>query len=100
MKKRLNVQLSPEEYEKVRYWADIKGVSLSDYVRDALDMSYKYHCGDFDLPDITIGRINQLVDIITSLSSNIKNLEEITVNGFDSLISLTRGDNYLLEEDE
>lgn len=97
-KKRLNVELDLEDYEKLKYWSDIKEVSLSDYVRDSLEMSYRYHCGDFNLPDVTIGRINQLIDIVGILSNDINNLQEITVAGFDSLTGLTRGENYLLEE--
>ena len=41
----------------------------------------------------------QFVELITSLNSNVSNLEEVTVTGFNSLISLTRGDNYLLDDD-
>lgn len=98
-KKRLNVELDLEDYEKVKYWADIKGLSISDYARGALDLSYKFYCGDFDLPNVTIARINQLIDIIGILSNDIENLQDITISGFDSLTSLTRGDgNYLIED--
>ena len=44
--------------------------------------------------------MNQLVDVVTNLSSNIKSLEDVTVSGFDSLLGLTRGDNYLLEHED
>ena len=43
-------------------------------------------------------RLNQLVDVVALLSSNVKNLESVVVSGFDSLVGLTRGDNYLLDE--
>ena len=40
------------------------------------------------------------MDLVTGLSSNIKSLEDVTVSGFDSLLGLTRGDNYLLEQED
>ena len=31
---------------------------------------------------------------------NVASLENVTVHGFDSLLNLTRGDNYLLDEED
>ena len=80
--KRMTVRLDSAEYETVRFWASKIGISENDFVR------------------AEIQRLNQLIDLIGSLSSNISNLEDVTVSGFQSLISLTRGDNYLLDNDD
>ncbi len=52
------------------------------------------------MPTPKIQRLNQLADTISVLSLSIQSLEKIITSGFDSLISLTRGDNYLLEDDD
>ena len=56
--------------------------------------------GDYDLPKAEILRLNQLIEIISVLSSDVQSLESVTIHGFDSLLNLTRGDNYLLEEED
>ena len=55
---------------------------------------------DYDLPTLETRRLNQIVDALTTLSHNVQSLESVTTSGFDSLLGLTRGDNYLLETDE
>lgn len=53
-----------------------------------------------DLPTLEIARLNQLIDQMKSLSTNVANPEAVTINGFDSLMGLTRGDNYLLDAED
>lgn len=98
MSKRMTVRLSDAEFETVRFWAAKQGISENDFVREAIELNIRHANGDYDLPTAEIQRLNQLIEIIGSLSSNISNLEDVTVNGFNSLISLTRGDNYLMND--
>ena len=72
---------------------------MNEYILEAIDRQIAYENRDYDLPTAEINRLNQLTDLILTLSSNVKNLEDVTISGFDSLLGLTRGDNYLLEED-
>lgn len=55
--------------------------------------------GDFDIPTAEQMRLNQIIDGLAALSSNVESLESVMHSGFDSLIGLTRGDNYLLDEE-
>ena len=98
--KRMTVRLDSAEYETVRFWASKIGISENDFVREAISLKIRHANGDYDLPTAEIQRLNQLIDLIGSLSSNISNLEDVTVSGFQSLISLTRGDYYLLDNDD
>jgi hypothetical protein len=98
--KRMTVRLDSAEYETVRFWSSKIGISENDFVREAIALKIRHANGDYDLPTAEIQRLNQLIDLIGSLSSNISNLEDVTVSGFQSLISLTRGDNYLLDNDD
>ena len=96
----MTVRLDSAEYETVRFWSSKIGISENDFVREAIALKIRHANGDYDLPTAEIQRLNQLIDLIGSLSSNISNLEDVTVSGFQSLISLTRGDNYLLDNDD
>lgn len=99
--KRITATIDANVYDKLQYIADKKGVSLSDILRDAIDLKIRYENEDYyPLAKLEAERINQLVDHISILSSNIKNLENLTIEGFSSLINITRGDNYLFEEEE
>lgn len=97
---RMTVRVSEEDYQKLMYWAARREMSANEYMALCLDEMIKKENGDYDLPNANIARLNQLIDVVESLSSNVKSLESVTVSGFDSLLGLTRGDNYLLEQDE
>lgn len=95
---RFTATVDDELYEHVTYWAKKRGITINELLRDAL-MLYVAHANkDYDLPELEIRRLNQLIDNISVLSSNVDSLEKVVVSGFDSLLSLTRGDNYLLDD--
>lgn len=97
---RMTLRLSEEDFQNLTYWAKKKQMSANEYMEEALKNAIKRENGDYDLPTAEIARLNQLIDVITVLSTNIKSLEDVTVSGFDSLLGLTRGDNYLLEHED
>lgn len=97
---RLTAVIEDNDYERVRYWAEKKGMSMNDYVRYAVLEAIKREYKDYDIPTMEIARLNQLVDSLSALSFNVGNLEHIVSSGFDSLFRLTRGDNYLMDDDE
>ena len=97
---RFTASVDDETYQNVNYWAKKKNISVNELLRDAIFLYIAHQNKDYDIPTLEIQRLNQLIDSITILSSNISSLEKVTVSGFDSLITLTRGDNYLLEEED
>ena len=107
---RFTAVVDDEMYHNVRYWANKRGISVNDLLRDRCKrqpehlpqgISYIARANkDYDLPTLEVQRLNQLIDGFNALSSNINSLEKIVTSGFDSLVSLTRGDNYLLEDDD
>lgn len=99
--KRITATLDIDTYDKIVYIAEKKGISISDILREAIDLKIRYENEDYyPLAKLEAERINQLVDHISILSSNIKNLENLTIEGFSSLINITKGDNYLYDEEE
>ena len=87
-------------YERLVYWADKKGVSINQYLGDSIARSIAWENQDYPLPTLEQARLNQLIDQMAVLSSNVKSMEGVLVSGMDSLLGLTRGDNYLLDHQE
>lgn len=99
MSHRLTVRLDDSDYEKIAHWANKEGRSVSEFMAEAALFRINYMLMDYPLAPLEVQRLNQLVDIIAGLSSNVHNLERVVTSGFDSMVSLTKGDNYLLDED-
>lgn len=97
---RITATVSEDDFQQMTYWAKRRGVSLNEYFKDAVEEKIKRENGDYDLPTLEQQRLNQLTDVVTVLSSNVQSLEQVVTSGFDSLIGLTRGDNYLLQNED
>lgn len=98
--KAMTIRLDVDTMERIEYWAARRQMSKNEYIAAAIDHMIAWENKDYDLPTAEIQRLNQLVDLVMSLNSNVRSLEQMTQSGFDSLLGLTRGDNYLLEQDE
>lgn len=98
--RRVTVTLTPDMYQQLSYWAQKKGISINQYLFDAIQKSIAWENQDYPLPTLEQARLNQLIDAMAAMSSNVKSLESVVVSGFDSLLGLTRGDNYLLEHED
>ena len=95
---RVTAVIDDDTLKQVQYWADKKEMSINEFVRYAIDLTIKRCNGDYDLPTLEQARLNQLVDEIKILSFNAANLEHIVTSGFDNLLRLTRGENYLMDD--
>lgn len=99
--KRVTATIDQDTYDKLSYIADKKGISVSEALREGIDLLIRYVNEDYyPLAKLEAERINQLTENIVTLNANIKNLENVTIEGFSSLLSMTRGDNYLFEDEE
>lgn len=100
-RERAVLRLHPDLKQRVEYWAQKRGYSsANEYMADAVDEKIRRENLDYDLPTLEIARLNQVVDELKALSTNQANLERVITAGFDSLLSLTRGDNYLLDAED
>ena len=97
---RVTVTITEEKFKLLEYWADKHDISINEYLGDAIDTAIAYENRDYDLPTLEVQRLNQLVDAMAVLSTNVKALESTVNSGLGSLIGLTRGDNYLLEHED
>lgn len=98
--RRFTASVDSDTYERAQYWAKKQNMSLNELLRNAIDMYLAHQVKDYDLPPLEIQRLNQLVDALATLSSNVNTLEQVVVSGFDTLLSLTRGDSYLDDDGE
>ncbi|MGH3977087.1 MAG: hypothetical protein ACRDS9_27795 [Pseudonocardiaceae bacterium] len=94
------LRLDPDLRQRLEYWSSRHGISMNEYATEAVEAAIRRENGDYDLPTLEIARLNQLVDEMRALSTNSANLERVVVRGFESLIGLTRGDNYLLDPED
>lgn len=93
------IRLHPDTSERADYWAKKRGLTENEYMALAVEEKIARENGDYDLPTLEIQRLNQLIDEIKALSTNSANLERVVATGFDTLLGLTRGDSYLLDEE-
>ena len=101
--RRVSFFATPDEYNQLRYFISQyphRWPSTNEFIRAATTHYISFLNQDYDLPALEIQRLNQLVDTITVLSSNVGSLQDVVTHGFDSLLQLTRGSNYLLELDD
>ncbi|PUB32552.1 hypothetical protein C8K30_1011078 [Promicromonospora sp. AC04] len=95
------IRVSSDDKQRAKYWADKRGfASVNEYAAEALAEQVRRENLDYDLPTLEIARLNELVDQVKALSTNQANLERVVTQGLDSLIGLTRGDNYLLDDED
>lgn len=99
-RKKIQVRLTDDEIMQLKYWAKRDEVSVNEWIEDAIKQAIAIKNGNYQLPTLEQQRLNQIIDTITVLSSNVGSLENVIVSGFDSLLGLTRGDNYLLEHED
>lgn len=97
---RVTATIDSDTYERLQYWSAAHGVSINEYLREALELKIKHENKDFDVPDLLLQRIGQVIDNLASLNSSTNALQHIVTTGFDSLIGLTRGDNNYLDDSD
>ena len=97
---RVSLRLDEDTHERLKYWSARKQVSLNTYILDAIDLMIAYENGDYDVPTALMQRINQLTGTVMAVQSSMDNLTTVTINGFDAIVGLARGDNYLAQEED
>lgn len=97
---RLTVRLNDSDFEKLSFWAKKEGYSINEFIPVILDRYVSIANGDYQLPTLEAHRMNQLIEQMAVMSRNMQALESVVTSGFDSLLLLTRGDNYLLEQSD
>lgn len=97
----MKVRVFEDTRKKAEYWADRRGYSsANEYAEAAIEEKIRRENEDYDLPTLEQKRLAQLIDEMSSLSTNVENLRKVATTGFDSIIGLARGDNYLFDNED
>lgn len=96
---RHSMRLYPQDYDALAYWSERFEMDKTELLVTAMYHYIKYRNGDYDLPVAEIQRLNQLTDTVKSLVSSQEALQKTVVSGLDALIGISRGENYLVEDE-
>lgn len=100
MEYRANVRMTRDLYDSINYWADKKGVKVTDYIRDALILQIKRDNKDYDLPSLEAHRLNQIIDALEAMSANVSCLQDMFRSNFVNFMEMISGTNYLIDSNE
>jgi predicted DNA-binding protein len=96
----VKIRLHTDTKERAGYWAAKAGLSANEYMAEAVEEKIARESGDYDVPSFMDKRFSQIIDELKALSTNVASLEVVTVAGNDTIMNLTRGDSYLLDDDD
>lgn len=92
------IRLSSKTKARAEYWAHERGYSsVNEYMAEAIEEKIARENGNYDLPTLEIARLNQLVDEMKALSTNVGSMEMSVLAQLKSLTQLTTGDTYLMD---
>lgn len=94
---RQSMRLHKDDKAFVVYWARMYGMDSTELMMRAVRHYVGWRNQDFDLPTAEMQRLNQLIDAMENMVSSNERLANTVTNGFDAMMGIMRGDNYLLE---
>lgn len=89
-----------KDVELLEYWAKKEGVGNSEFIVMALHAFIRMKHLDYDVPPLHIERLNQVVDVLRQQTLASERLERTMLDGFDALLGVARGGNYLNDHRE
>lgn len=94
---RVTLRLTPEELTYLNYWADKLDVTKTELITQSVSHYVGWIQSDYDIPTALTAQINVLTNAIAAMESSNNNLSKIVISGFDSMLTLSRGDSYLMD---
>lgn len=96
---RFSMRMYGDDYNRLVYWADRFGMDKTELLVASMDHYIRWKNGDYDLPSAEIQRLNQLIDAVQNLITQQQEMMKMFVSGFDAIIGMARGDNYLVDDE-
>lgn len=96
--RKMSLRLTEDENDRLNYYSEKWDMSKTDLLLVSFEHYIRWVNSDYDLPRAETRRMNELVDIMNRMVVSQQNLEKSTVSGFETLIGLNRGDNYLIDD--
>ena len=98
--KRVTATVSDRTFERLTFWAESKGISINQFLNDAIDLAIDFENRRFPMSTMEMARMDEMIDALNSLSSNQRSLENMIQSFLNMMIRMTRGDNYLLNDQD
>lgn len=99
---RLTLRIDEVTKRNAEFWATHSpagAMSLNEFIVDAVEEKVSRLSGHIpDVDNIIVNRLNQLQDQVVALRSDLNNVNTIVVNGFDSIVAMGNGSNFLLDD--
>lgn len=96
--RRVYSRIGETDYERMAYWADKRGQSVSEFVEDAILERIGRLSGDFDAPTLSIQRLGQLTEAIQTLIVSHESIRTEMSQGFASILGVMTFGDYVSEE--
>lgn len=87
-------------YERVTYLAEKEGLTVSELLFQALEYRLDASHGYYDVPDILVQRINQVIDQEQVMMQDVRSMASSVNANLSELVSLANGHDYLFTETE
>lgn len=97
---RVTATLPQDMMMTLKYWSQKRGVSINQYVADAIALSVKLNNDGYKTPTQECERVNQCRDLVLEANSAVNSMTKNLISGFDTLLSVTRGYNILLRNED
>lgn len=95
-----SLRLTKEQADKLKHFSEREGISKNEFIIEAIEYYINFLNHDFNIPDATVERLNQIHELFEIMSSNMENLERTMISGFSTITGLARGGSYLDEDEE
>lgn len=99
---RLTLRIDDVTKRNAEFWANHSSagaMSLNEFIVDAVEEKIARLSGHIpDMDNIVVNRLNQMQDSFDGLRSDINNVQAVVVNGFDSIVAMGNGGNFLLDD--
>ena len=93
--KRLNLRLPMDMFKRIEYWSQRHGLSMNDYLIEAIDHAIKYENMDYELPHFEAIRAQQDRDMLVAMSHKMDHIESMVSASNEHLMLLMSGGNYV-----
>ncbi len=97
---RVTAVVNDADFDRIKLAAEAKDMSINDYVRYSVDLAMRFDSRMIPANSLIDARVNQIIEVVTALQQDINNSIHSQASFQDTMLSLMRGKNYLLDDSE
>ena len=97
---RVTAVVNDSDYDRIKRAAEAKDMSVNDYVRYSVDLAMRFDSRMIPASSLIDARVNQIIEVVTALQQDVNNSIHSQASFQDTMLSLMRGKNYLLDDSD